>query len=527
MRAVASRSRSPLPATLVAQPYQARGTFASHHRSRDVRDARARARHVEQLEPVSYGTLVRIGIALAATASLLAVLGPVTVHAQTATGAHQSPQTPSPRTAHVVRAGESLFSLALRYYGDGRMWRDLARLNGISETAARPLLVGMRLTVPSVKPRAASGVAAANTPDASTPKVATFAAQAPRTATATPDSARSPSRRTLAEQSAAKGDAARTKAGASVTKPTVRQASGDTAVPRTREPSRDSGVATASNVPLRRATVRVGLVDATAPRRAANGPEATVFAMRQADPAVAQQRMRDALTPPPPPARRGELLAAPFVFDRESVSGQVTRRIAVGAGTMPEADRALLADQVELTLPPGATAVVGGRFLTFADAGPVDSRQRRSHVASPGAELEIVRAEPGRAIVARVRSQFGIVGAGDRVIEAPSGAAAHMRLDTLASPDLSGNVVWVNGRSLQPTLQDYVLLSVKQGDQVKAGDHFALTADVGSANARVEERIAVVRIVRVDPTASTAIVVRQSRPGIRVGLHARRIARAP
>ena len=47
---------------------------------------------------------------------------------------------------HTVVAGDSLWSIAEKYYGDGRRFAPIATANGISSTA--DLVVGQRLLIP-------------------------------------------------------------------------------------------------------------------------------------------------------------------------------------------------------------------------------------------------------------------------------------------------------------------------------------------------------------------------------------------
>lgn len=63
---------------------------------------------------------------------------------------HGAPRPAEPPAAgdrtHVVRAGETLWSLALRYYRDGRKWERIAKANRVRESDA--LAPGRRLRIP-------------------------------------------------------------------------------------------------------------------------------------------------------------------------------------------------------------------------------------------------------------------------------------------------------------------------------------------------------------------------------------------
>src|SRR5207244_2126543 len=43
---------------------------------------------------------------------------------------NDAPQPPPPPREYVVRAGDSLWRVAAKFYGDGRRWREIAHRNG-------------------------------------------------------------------------------------------------------------------------------------------------------------------------------------------------------------------------------------------------------------------------------------------------------------------------------------------------------------------------------------------------------------
>jgi nucleoid-associated protein YgaU len=49
---------------------------------------------------------------------------------------------------HVVRPGETLASIAQRYYGDPRRESVLVAENGLASQGGAPIVVGLRLTIP-------------------------------------------------------------------------------------------------------------------------------------------------------------------------------------------------------------------------------------------------------------------------------------------------------------------------------------------------------------------------------------------
>ena len=86
------------------------------------------------------------------------IAGPATLRALGATGALAPPQPASPPTVwHLVAAGEHLTGIAARY---GLSLRTLARANRIDPS--RVLVIGKRLRIPAMRPRASARAAAAS-----------------------------------------------------------------------------------------------------------------------------------------------------------------------------------------------------------------------------------------------------------------------------------------------------------------------------------------------------------------------------
>lgn len=60
-----------------------------------------------------------------------------------------SGRTGDPVRNHAVRAGESLFAIAAKYYGDGNLWRELARFNADRVKPNGTVNAGVSLRIPS------------------------------------------------------------------------------------------------------------------------------------------------------------------------------------------------------------------------------------------------------------------------------------------------------------------------------------------------------------------------------------------
>jgi nucleoid-associated protein YgaU len=56
------------------------------------------------------------------------------------------PPPPAPVVTHVVQPKDTLWSIATKYYGDGKQWKRIAEANGIAD--ATKLRVGAALTIP-------------------------------------------------------------------------------------------------------------------------------------------------------------------------------------------------------------------------------------------------------------------------------------------------------------------------------------------------------------------------------------------
>lgn len=508
--------------------------------------------------------LIRLMIAIFATIALLFVWRPAVVQAQARPAAGAAPTKPAaaqPKSAmHVVRAGESLWSLAVRYYGDGNAWSEMARANGVLTTSARPIVVGMRLTVPAQPPaRPASAPAPVVKAGADVPKPALAEAIAPRVAStaapaAKPAASTSPS---LSAQTAGKPDAApvsprtasRSKVAArrpaaSRTAPASARAAVAAAAPKAvpaGTPPPDSGdrsaIATGTaraplgrqlktEVPLVPNSVRIGLVEPGAAAAARGSDAATIFIRRVPTMEEAQAQARAAMRTNSIVPRRGEYDAAPFALtaSRLAQAGRIVRRVGTAAvGSSKDAQRVIIADEVEITAPAGTRLSVGDRLYALRDQGALANGNR---IGLPGGVLVVTQADAGKPVIAVVRSQSGLIEQGHYVVGVTGEPASAVSSSAASADQLRTSVLWVENEALLPTLQSYLLLGSGTAQGVQAGDEFALVKARGSANTGEEQRIAVVRVVRSDALGSTAIVVRQDRGEIAPGVIARRVARA-
>ncbi|MCU0635116.1 MAG: LysM peptidoglycan-binding domain-containing protein, partial [Gemmatimonadaceae bacterium] len=92
--------------------------------------------------------------------------------------AEKPPATKASAASHTVEAGETLWSIAQRYLGNPRRWRDVAEANGLPMDAQRKLPVGKVLQLPGAL-RTADGSAGVDMAPAPTASPATAGAPTP------------------------------------------------------------------------------------------------------------------------------------------------------------------------------------------------------------------------------------------------------------------------------------------------------------------------------------------------------------
>jgi LysM repeat protein len=483
----------------------------------------------------------RILTALLSTLALLLVWRPAVVHGQEADGRIVSVSDTtvdqvkdSATTTHVVRAGETLWGIASRYYGDGHQWPALARRNRIATTGPAPLQVGMKLTVPSspvVRGAKAAAIAAAPA-DSTVPSVAL--AKAGEGTLPSPPPAR-PSG-SLSAQTAGKSNAA---AGAATGKgrapAKAAKAAAVAAIDTVAKPTADPDTSRvnfqpqhSSELMMARKGTRIGLVDLEAQEASRKTSEVeTVFHRDLPDAAEAERRTRAVLRPNAPAPRQAEFDAAPFMVSPSDLvkAGSIMKRVGSPATTesgYPQ--RAIMTDQIEVRPPAGVTYTVGQRLVAVTTPAVAD---KQSMIAIPAGIVEIVRVEAGKPVLAVLTRQSGRVEQGQRLLPATGTSAPWLTVQKLAEPDVKTSVRWIDPHELQPTLQSFLMLAAGSTQGVKAGDEFGLYRSGTAEQPAQESLVATVRVVRSEAAGSSAVITRQYQSDIGIGLSARRVAKAP
>ena len=489
----------------------------------------------------------RLLVALLSTLALLLVWRPAVVHGQEADARIGSvPDTSadqvkdSAATMHVVRAGETLWGIAERYYGDGHQWPALARNNRIAITGLAPLQVGMKLTVPAsptVRRAKASAPADSAVPSAALVKASegNLTAPPPARPAGSLSSQTAGKANAVAGASTGKGLAPANAGKAAKAAKAAAVAAAVAAIDTAAKPTDDPDTSRVNFQPqhsgelmVARQGTRIGLVDLQTQEASRKASEVeTVFHRDLPDAAEAERRTRAVLRSNAPAPRQAEFDAAPFLVSPSDLikAGVIMKRVgspATSESAYPQ--RAIMTDQIEVRPPAGVTYTVGQRFVAVTTPTAAD---KQPMIAVPAGIVEIVRVEAGKPVLAVLTRQSGRVEQGQRLLPATGASAPWLTVQKLTEPDVKTSVRWIDPHELQPTLQSFLMLAAGSAQGVKAGDEFGLYRSGTKEQPAQESLVATVRVVRSEAAGSSAVITRQYQSDIAVGLSARRVAKAP
>jgi len=273
------------------------------------------------------------------------------------------------------------------------------------------------------------------------------------------------------------------------------------------------------------------VADATAVRPAGN---LTVFAASRAveEPATtADDRPRVASIGKAPRrvVRAGEYLASPYV-ERDggpAGAGRILQSADLpGIGHATLRPRFQFNDRLFVTPPSGAGAV-GDRYLAVALGPKLDGL---GQVLIPTGIVLVEQAGQGTAARARLVEVFDAVSIGNQLVPLDSTTRSTTTRPEPVQGGPTSRVVWLKGNPVLPSVQQYLIVNAPASQGLRTGDQLTLYREraPGAGGVTMPEiEIATAQVLRVSPSAVTAVVVEQSQPAIRTGTAVRVTAKMP
>lgn len=227
-----------------------------------------------------------------------------------------------------------------------------------------------------------------------------------------------------------------------------------------------------------------------------------------------------------PTIRPGEFYAAPWVERAGGPpnAGSIIGTADVAGIPLTESERPLQShERIFVKVPPGMSSAAGARYVSVR---PGPTLEGIGQVMVPTGIVVIERAQPGRAVEARVVARYEPVQIGDQLVTMETAPANLPRAAAVAGGAMS-RVLWVYGDPILPSLQSYIVVSAAG---MRVGDQITLYRERRTSTDGVvlpESEIAVAQIVRSTPQGSTALIIDQTSGAIEEGTAARVSAKMP
>jgi hypothetical protein len=262
----------------------------------------------------------------------------------------------------------------------------------------------------------------------------------------------------------------------------------------------------------------------TANERAGEYPEGSIFRRDPNAPDFGALSLAEA--EPHPVVSRSDFYGASLLTDRETMpmAGSTERVVAekpldlkLPTAARPYQEVVIRLDTPGVEVGDHLQAVRWGRRVK--DSG---------HVLQSMAHLQVTRVYTD-SVRAEVVSIFGDYQVGDPVIAA---GAFTVEPGIRAEPEAAGPIGRVVGYEVEQTLLgtgEKLFIDLGTVDGVKTGDEFVVfsASELHPDEARIDDRLATVRVVRATETTATAMVIELRDAGMRPGVPVRRVGRMP
>jgi LysM repeat protein len=228
----------------------------------------------------------------------------------------------------------------------------------------------------------------------------------------------------------------------------------------------------------------------------------------------------DTAAKPLPTVRFGDIVRAPFI---DRLKGPPVWGRIIGAADLPgieparQRGRFQLNDRVLIAPPTGSVAPEHELYLSYKN-GPLV--EEVGQVIIPTGVIEVIRPPVnGEAAIARVARMFGEVSERDRLMPYDSTGVGITGMPTAIKNGPEGEIRWVAEEPVLPSPTYYIVLSLTQGDGIKAGDEVELfqarqKPREEAAYATPEITIGRAQIIKVTPYGSTAMITRLDQPRV-------------
>lgn len=224
------------------------------------------------------------------------------------------------------------------------------------------------------------------------------------------------------------------------------------------------------------------------------------------------------------PVRRGEFYSAGFLTENAAIPWA---RV-LGDASEPPVDRAaatssaVIYQQVEIRAPGGAMYQIGDSLLA---ADLMRDVPGWGNVVVPSGIVQVTHVEEDR-VLARVIGQFGRVVDGQVAMPVEPFNDPGDVLPLPVDNGLDARVIGVRDLHPVPNQQDIVFIDVGREDGVVVGDVFEITKP-GAVPGAPPERSAVVMIVHVRERSASGLITHIGQPGIDAGQRVRLIRKMP